>query len=448
MDKERAFTLASLSFAAALAGIYILWGPSSQRTVRRRRSKGLVPGLVNLGNTCFLNAVLQALASCPSFVLWLATLNTKIQNNKNFIDETEDTASYLCTALLKTLQVLSNKKRCDSVNYTPNDVINSLKANFWVISAEEQDAHELYFVLSSTLDEEISKAETTPSLNDASKMSCEVKLEKDCMTPSVLDQIPQSPFKGLLANQLMCRNCGYKCPVKCDTFDSLSLPIPASNLGQMTLYNCLQHFVISEVVSNVECEKCQKITAKSKPSTFLKQLTIARLPINLCIHIQRTVWLQNGMPMKRFDHVTYPEYLIMDDFMYKQQNPQMNSGIFKTLVGGSTNKPQEAPTATTQLSFTPLNSNSFLMQKITEGSAIKSVRNLYQLQAVIVHLGDVFSGHFVTYRRGPSNNSWYMTSDTEVKEVPFSEVAAAPAYVLFYEKSVESAGRNEKAMCK
>lgn len=44
----------------------------------------------------------------------------------------------------------------------------------------------------------------------------------------------------------------------------------------------------------------------------------------------------------------------------------------------------------------------------------------------------------MTYRKGPigskTNKKWYYTSDTLVKQVPYSEVSRACAYMLFYQR--------------
>ena len=66
--------------------------------------------------------------------------------------------------------------------------------------------------------------------------------------------------------------------------------------------------------------------------------------------------------------------------------------------------------------------------------------NMYRLVAVVVHLGDINSGHFVTYRRAPSTigqrfpERWLYTSDTLVRKASVTEVMDANAYMMFYEK--------------
>jgi ubiquitin carboxyl-terminal hydrolase 30 len=69
---------------------------------------------------------------------------------------------------------------------------------------------------------------------------------------------------------------------------------------------------------------------------------------------------------------------------------------------------------------------------------------LYRLTSVISHLGDVESGHFMTYRRGPIRpkseqeqrlaESWWLASDCSVDKVSLSRVLASQAYMLFYER--------------
>lgn len=52
--------------AAGLAvgiGAFVIWGPSSASRLRQRR--GQIAGLHNFGKTCFLNGLLQSLASVP-----------------------------------------------------------------------------------------------------------------------------------------------------------------------------------------------------------------------------------------------------------------------------------------------------------------------------------------------------------------------------------------------
>lgn len=81
---------------------------------------------------------------------------------------------------------------------------------------------------------------------------------------------------------------------------------------------------------------------------------------------------------------------------------------------------------------------AYSLENITSSSS--SRRTSYRLTSVVVHLGDVLSGHFVTYRRAPSLNGqrfpadWLYTSDLCVRRATLSEVLASSAYMLIYEK--------------
>jgi len=73
-------------------------------------------------------------------------------------------------------------------------------------------------------------------------------------------------------------------------------------------------------------------------------------------------------------------------------------------------------------------------------SSSSARRTCYRLASIIVHLGDVSSGHFVTYRRAPSLNGqrfpsdWLYTSDLCVQRATLAQVLATDVYMLLYEK--------------
>ena len=74
----------------------------------------------------------------------------------------------------------------------------------------------------------------------------------------------------------------------------------------------------------------------------------------------------------------------------------------------------------------------------------------YKLAAVVCHLGDVQLGHFVTYRRGVHDGGvdlkgasslspkWWLTSDSTVRRVSTQQVFSSEAYMLFYERIVQT----------
>ncbi|XP_073528595.1 ubiquitin carboxyl-terminal hydrolase 30 [Phyllobates terribilis] len=441
-------------FAAALAaGIYVLWGPMTER---KKRKKGLVPGLLNLGNTCFMNSLLQSLSACPSFIHWLEEFTSEYQ-----LEQKNTSHQYLSVTLLELLKALSNQETAEDEVLDASPLLEVLRTYKWHISSfEEQDAHELFHVLTSSLEDEKDHQPHVTHLFDVSALELPQNTDRQihCKIRGVLNPIPrqwktQHPFHGRLTSNMICKHCQHQSPMRYDTFDSLSLSIPSASWGRaMTLDNCLQHFISTESVKDVVCENCTKIQDRTneqlvedQKTTFVKQLKLGKLPQCLCIHLQRLSWSNQGSPLKRNEHVQFSEFLALDRYKYR-----LNGNVFRqrqcTTQEGTTQTTTETSAASDghHNSRVPLLNGTILSSPhtISKSSSAECTSYLFRLMAVIVHHGDMHSGHFVTYRRSPTaaktpkhlSQQWLWVSDDAVRRANIQEVLSSNAYLLFYER--------------
>ena len=115
-----------IALASALAlGLYVAIGPSSRPAIKRRRSKKkhFPPGLINSGNDCFVNAVLQALSSCSGFKAWLAEASKG--HEKAVEDERKEAG--VGKALLICLSALNNKEADGTKDLSPQELLQTLR---------------------------------------------------------------------------------------------------------------------------------------------------------------------------------------------------------------------------------------------------------------------------------------------------------------------------------
>ncbi|NXI34831.1 UBP30 hydrolase, partial [Galbula dea] len=457
--------------AAVAAGMYVLWGPITER---KRRRRGLVPGLLNLGNTCFMNSLLQGLSSCPSFIKWLEEFTAQYKTEQNQPAE----HPYLSVTLLHLLRALSCQEVPEDDVLDASCLLEVLRVYRWHISSfEEQDAHELFHVLTSSLEEERDRQPRVTHLFDLHALEQPEITQKQisCRTRGSLPPVSkhwkcQHPFHGRLTSNMVCKHCEHQSPVRYDTFDSLSLSIPAAVGGHpMTLDHCLHHFISSESVKDVVCDNCTKIQAEgtrngqsieNQKTTFVKQLKLGKLPQCLCIHLQRLSWSNQGTPLKRHEHVQFSEFLIMDIYKYhsplQKLSQKHSEETTPATKEGTAAKPSDAelPSGTKPLFMNGACSSPFFMSSGTFPLPVfpecSSPVYLYRLMAVVVHHGDMHSGHFVTYRRSPppprkpfsASSQWLWVSDDSVRRASLQEVLSSSAYLLFYER-VHSRGQHQ-----
>ncbi|XP_028312269.1 ubiquitin carboxyl-terminal hydrolase 30 isoform X2 [Gouania willdenowi] len=356
-------------------------------------------------------------------------------------------------------------------------LLDVLRLYRWHISSfEEQDAHELFHVLTSSLEEE---RDHQPKVTHLFDMQClENVPDQDektmtCRSRAPLHPIPslwkfQHPFHGRLTSNMSCKRCELQSPVRYDSFESLSLSIPLLQWGRsISLDQCLQHFISSETIKEVECGNCTQLhqdttkngqVLESQRTTFVKQLKLGKLPQCLCIHLQRLTWSSEGTPIKRQEHVQFSEYLSMD--RYKHSTRAQRSQRLKPAPTAVTTQTlddcSERPTPNgtdarhhnNNRPFSNGSCSSVFPQSLCEKSQLgftcdySSAEYLFQLTAVLVHHGDMHSGHFITYRRSPASPrcsspfspQWLWVSDDSVRKASLHEVLSSNAYMLFYER--------------
>ena len=208
---------------------------------------GIATGLENLGNTCYMNAVIQVLAHTPDLVSHLSDKSPRNENSQIAGH------SKLVQEVAQLLEVISSGKlRLTS----PHRLRAELNVRGMELSnSHMHDAHEFLirlFELLHDLGTPMDVSPPAPCCNDStSSEAVEVvwrRFQQD--KSSIISRL----FYGLQRSTLYCAACGYK-SFKTETFSVLSLPLVLKE-EHSSLYHCLEQYTHGDTVTDWTCSSC------------------------------------------------------------------------------------------------------------------------------------------------------------------------------------------------
>jgi ubiquitin carboxyl-terminal hydrolase 8 len=335
-------------------------------------SNGL-KGLTNLGNTCYLNSIVQ----CLSQTIKLTDHLFLGQSTHCLLNNSKDSKIGLVISYIRLLsQVWYNNNTNVDPQYLENFVRSFIKHFPQGMHLRQNDAHETLLFILDTIHTLLSKKVTY-------KITGRVESEIDnYMIQSIKEW--QEHYKNTHSYIIDLFGGQEQLKIQCVNCDRVTKRYPASlttilNLNDNTddLYDCLDHLTSVEQLEEEnkwQCDHCKAYTRAYKKIGFWK------LPEVFVITLNRFVF--NGRHfVKNNKLISFP----------------LNN----------------------------LNMQSYI--------AIIHDHYIYDLYAVSCHTGQTKGGHYYSYCLNQSTNKWYCFNDNKVDEVTdIRDIICPEAYILFY----------------
>lgn len=332
-------------------------------------------GIANLGNTCFLNALLQGFSACGGFMRYLESFAS--------LRACDDEGAIVS----ELLRLFNDLKNCSSP-VSPYKLVSSLSAKFRGFG-EQHDSHEVYCVIQEIIE----------------KVNVKFKgfhIEAPTM---------RNPFLGMMSTEIICTSCSYSSAALDAIFD-VSLQVTDS------LYESLQLMSSPEAVEGYVCYNC---SIESSLRILKDQGRLLQAHEKKLLKMQRnieTIKTDTDLVVKEYRKVIISRKIA--------RLPKILCFHLKWLMYNSGNlyKKDTKMHFPLSLPLTPDLSENICYIKLTQPVT-------YKLTAVVEHLGGSSGGHYITYKL--AEDSWYKCSDISVALASASAVSQAQPYMLFYE---------------
>ena len=417
-------------------------------------------GLRNIGNTCFLNSVLQALASLPSFLDHLHTALDRCGDKP-----VTHALHSLCCALNGSVAAKASVLRPTALI----DALTQTSKNRMLLGYQQQDAHELFQWLSCVISSETeeSRIASLKQLKHLIKPGNGFRTLRVGMLNKVVEYVfvgglERSPLTGLIASHIQCLTCGYSSPKRLATFDNLSLVVSGRTVT--TLEQLISQYCQTEEICGYICDKCslRETQLMLKEELRKQNHQISQLKAKLAVEKLKKrkksesplalIAAQMRVAVTRAVQTSKDLEVVESVLCCNQFEVQLPPTIRKV------KKESQKCLKSVSIEYLP-QCICFHMQRsifLPSGHIVKSNARVifteslvlpstgsfkYRLQSFVLHYGNHDSGHFITYRRhlSETSNAWVRISDESVEivhdiQAQIVEHASQFVYMAFYER--------------
>ena len=292
--------------------------------------------LLNVGNTCAINSLLQCINSCKISV-------------EHFEKPNDNTLSKALLELLHLMQIYEEKK------IKPTNFLKLLYNSFTIFRPREQlDSQEVWTLLSNKVFEETS---IPINLNKSFSSFIHQKAFKQiAQHNNNKTSLWNDIFQGVTLQILVCQNCHNR-TYNFETFYSLSINM-CNDIVQS-----LQEYFTKDITDEIDCENCKRKHKQVKFIKFYKlpkflvislnrynnlgQKMLSKIDINTSIMLSHNILYENknninltllghinhfgSINSGHYNAVNYQENIIIDDDVTLPFNTEMlkqNSSVY------------------------------------------------------------------------------------------------------------------------
>ncbi|KRZ02631.1 Ubiquitin carboxyl-terminal hydrolase 46, partial [Trichinella zimbabwensis] len=292
-------------------------------------------GLVNFGNTCYCNSVIQALYFCRPF-------REKVLNYKSQMKKAGNQKENLLLCLADLFHSISTQKRRVGT-IAPKKFIGRLKKeNDLFDNYMQQDAHEfLNYLLNTVADILLEEKRHEKRISGGHKVGSKGTTDTVSHTDGfgdnassnqtqVKDKLAEHTwvhdvFQGTLTNETRCLNCET---VSSKDEDFLDLSVDVQQNTSIT--HCLREFSATETLCNEQKYYCDICCSKQEAQ---KRMRIKKLPLILALHLKRFKYVEQYNRYTKLSYrVLFPLELRLFNTSHDAVNPDRMYDLVAVVV--------------------------------------------------------------------------------------------------------------------